>query len=301
MIHITRSRKIWFTFSSLLVAASVAVTLIFGFHLGLDFTGGARWTVNFHETPMERERVETFFQSLESLTQDPQIQTTAEKHYLITIESMSDDRIQEISDKMYEEVGEFDQISYRKVDSVIGQSFQQKAISAILIALAGIILFVAFAFRRIPKAINPWRFGAVAIVALFHDILIVLGVFVILGAIYNTELDLPFITALLATLGFSVNDTIVILDRVRENIRLQKANESFEDTIEKSIKETLVRSLGTSISTLIPLLALLFFGAESIFYFVLALTIGIVIGTYSSIFLAAPLLVSWKKWSDGRE
>jgi len=299
-MNITSHRKLWFSISGLLVSASIVATLIFGFHLGLDFTGGARWTVAFHENPMERELVEDFFSSLENLTQEPQIQTTAEDHFLITIESMSDEKIQEISDKMYEEVGAFDQISYRKVDSVIGQSFQKKAISAILIALVGIILFVAFAFRRIPKAINPWRFGAVAIIALFHDILIILGIFVILGSFYNVELDLAFITALLATLGFSVNDTIVILDRVRENIRLQKVTETFEDTIEKSIQETLLRSLNTSVSTLIPLFALLFFGAESIFYFVLALTLGIIVGTYSSIFLAAPLLVSWKDWSDKR-
>jgi preprotein translocase subunit SecF len=154
----------------------------------------------------------------------------------------------------------------------------------------------------VPKAINPWRFGIVTIVALFHDVFVVFGTFVILGYFLNhVEMDLPFLTALLATLGFSVNDTIVILDRVRENIRFQKVNESFEDTVEKSVQETLFRSLATSISTIIPLLTLLFFGAESIFYFVLALAIGIVIGTYSSIFIAAPLLVSWKNWSDSRE
>jgi len=132
-------------------------------------------------------------------------------------------------------------------------------------------------------------------------VLIILGVFTILGALTGVELDLPFITALLATLGFSVNDTIVILDRVRENLRLQKATESFEDSIEKSVEQTLTRSINTSISTLLPLLALLFFGANSIFFFVLALTIGIGIGTYSSIFLAAPLLVSMKAFADSRD
>jgi preprotein translocase subunit SecF len=126
----------------------------------------------------------------------------------------------------------------------------------------------------------------------------VLGIFVLLGALYDVELDLPFITALLATLGFSVNDTIVVLDRVRENIRLQKSNETFEDTVEKSVQQTLFRSLNTSVSTLLPLFALLYFGAESIFFFVLALTVGIMIGTYSSIFLAAPLLVEWKNFAD---
>lgn len=299
-MNITKFRKIWFTFSGLLMALSVTAVLLFGFKLGLDFTGGARWTVDFQENPMEKSRVEDFFKGLEEITQDPQIQTTEEGHFLITIEDMTDEKLESIGEKMYEEVGEFDEVSYRKVNSTIGQSFKKKAVYAIIIALTGIILFVAFAFRKIPKAVNPWRFGAVAIIALFHDILVILGVFVTLGYFSGVELDLPFITALLATLGFSVNDTIVILDRVRENIRLQKASESFDDTIEKSIEQTLFRSINTSLSTLFPLLALLFWGAESIFYFVLALTIGIGIGTYSSIFLAAPLLVTWKKWSDRR-
>ncbi|MCF7918028.1 protein translocase subunit SecF [Candidatus Gracilibacteria bacterium] len=299
-MNITKYRNIWFSISGLFVLVSIATILVFGFKLGLDFTGGARWTVDFYEKPMSRERVETFLKELPELTQAPQIQTTEEGHFLITIEDMSDEQLKTISDKMYKDVGEFDEISYRKVNSTIGQNFKKKAVYAIIISLIGIILFVAFAFRKIPKAVNPWRFGAVAIIALFHDILFIIGVFVTLGYFTGVELDLAFITALLATLGFSVNDTIVILDRVRENIRLQKASETFEETIEKSIQETLFRSLNTSFSTIIPLLALLFWGAESIFYFVLALTIGISVGTYSSIFVAAPLLVTWKKWSDRR-
>ncbi len=300
MINFTKRRKLWFTISGILVGLSILTTIFFGFKLGLDFTGGARWTVHFHEE-MERTNVSSFFDGLELITQDPQIQTSEGGDFLITIESLSDDTLQQISDSMYEDVGAFDQISYRKVDSTIGQSFKKKAVSAIFMALFGIILFVAFAFRKIPKSVNPWRFGAVAIIALFHDVLIILGVFTVLGAFTGVELDLPFITALLATLGFSVNDTIVILDRVRENLRLQKATESFEDSIERSVQQTLARSINTSVSTLLPLLALLFFGASSIFYFVLALTIGIAVGTYSSIFLAAPLLVSMKVWSDSRD
>ncbi len=301
MINITKRRRLWFTISGILVGLSILATVIFGFRLGLDFTGGARWTVHFHETPMERTAVDNFFADLNLISQDPQIQTSEGGDFLITIESLSDETLQQISDRMYEEVGGFDQISYRKVDSTIGQSFKKKAVYAIFMALLGIILFVAFAFRKIPKSVNPWRFGAVAIVALFHDVLIILGVFTMLGYFTGVELDLPFITALLATLGFSVNDTIVILDRVRENLRLQKASESFTDSIEKSVQQTLARSINTSVSTLLPLLALLFFGAQSIFFFVLALTIGIGIGTYSSIFLAAPLLVSMKVWSDSRD
>ncbi len=307
-MNITKSRRIWFGLSGGLVILSLALVFIFNLNLGLDFTGGARWDIQFTQTAEENESVtvsnqelKSFFDSRAELDQGVQIQQSDDGTYLVTIQDLEDKQIQAISEALTEEVGSFEQTSYRKVDATIGASFKRKAFQAIIFALVGIILFVAYAFRKIPAAINPWRFGAVAIIALFHDIIIVLGIFVVLGALTGAELDLPFVTALLATLGFSVNDTIVILDRVRENIRAQKAHETFEDTIEKSVQQTLHRSINTSISTLLPLLGLLFFGANSVFYFVLALTIGIVIGTYSSIFLAAPLLAEWKNIADKRE
>jgi preprotein translocase subunit SecF len=296
-MNITALRRLWFSISGTLVLTSMVLVGLFGLNLGLDFTGGARWDLQF-ETPTNAQALENFFAERSELSQEVTIQASTDNTYLITIEDLPDDSIQSISTDLATQVGAFEQTSYRKVDANIGQSFKQKSLYAIAAALIGIILFVAFAFRKIPAAVNPWRFGGVAIIALLHDIVIVLGIFVLLGAMLDVELDLPFITALLATLGFSVNDTIVVLDRVRENIRLQKANESFEDTVEKSVQQTLWRSLNTSVSTLLPLLALLYFGADSIFFFVLALTIGIVIGTYSSIFLAAPMLVEWKNFAD---
>ncbi len=299
-MNITALRRNWFTLSIIMVLTSLALVAILGLRLGLDFTGGARWDIAFDQ-PVETSQVQSFFAERSELTQDVQIQRAEGDQVLITIEDLPDAALQSIKTDLGTAVGTFTENSYRKVDATIGQSFKTKSLYAILTALAGIIIFVAFAFRKIPKAVNPWRFGGVAIIALFHDIIIVLGVFVVLGAIFQTELDLPFITALLATLGFSVNDTIVILDRVRENIRYQKPDETFEDTVEKSVQQTLMRSINTSISTLLPLLALLFLGAEAIFFFVLALAVGIAIGTYSSIFLAAPMLVTWKNWADSRE
>jgi preprotein translocase subunit SecF len=296
-MNITALRRIWFSISAALLLISITIVGVFGLNLGLDFTGGARWDLQF-EQETSTEALNIFFATRTELTQEVSIQASTDNTYLITIEDLPDASIQAIREDLTTSVGAYEQTSFRKVDATIGQSFKQKSIYAIAAALIGIILFVAFAFRKIPEAVNPWRFGGVAIAALLHDIIIVLGIFVLLGALYDVELDLPFITALLATLGFSVNDTIVVLDRVRENIRLQKSNETFEDTVEKSVQQTLFRSLNTSVSTLLPLFALLYFGAESIFFFVLALTVGIMIGTYSSIFLAAPLLVEWKNFAD---
>ncbi len=297
-MNITHNRNRWYTASLILVGCSLLSVLVFGFRFGLDFTGGSRWTIAFENQDITQVEVSEFLSTIPSITQSPQVQMTSENEILMTLQELPDEDIQTIKSQLTEQFGSFDERHFRSVDSVIGGHFKTKALWAVFFALAGIIFFVAFAFRRIPQAINPWRFGWVSIIALFHDILIVLGVFVVLGFVAQVELDLPFITALLATLGFSINDTIVILDRVRENIYKQKASETFEDTIEKSIQETLRRSVYTSFSTLLPLLSLLFFGADSIFYFVLALTIGIIVGTYSSIFLVAPLLITWKQWAD---
>ena len=304
-MNITAKRRTWYWISAGLLAASVGSMLIFGFRAGLDFTGGARWHLSF-EKPVSSDSVQQFF-ATKNLEREPQIQSvqsgadSAGADFLITIPDMPDAEIQSLAAGLRANLSDFQEISYRKVDANIGASFKKKAFWAILVALFGIVIFVAFAFRTIPAAIGPARFGGVAIAALFHDILIVLGIFVVLGAIFKVELDLPFITALLATLGFSVNDTIVILDRVRENIRTEKGKNPFEKTIENAIQQTIRRSIYTSISTLLPLFGLLFFGADAIFYFVLALILGISIGTYSSIFLAAPLLLTWKTWAEKHE
>lgn len=300
-MNITALRHYWFALSGAIVTLSLACTLIFGLNLGLDFTGGARWDIQFPaETPVTNTDLQTTIESQDFITQDVQVQASDNNTFLITIEDTTDANIQTVSNVIEANHGSFETTTYRKVDATIGQSFKQKALYAIITALIGIILFVAWAFKSVPAAINPWRFGSVAIVALFHDIIIVLGIFTVLGFFLDVELDLAFITALLATLGFSVNDTIVILDRVRENIRSQKPHETFTDTVERSVQQTLMRSVNTSISTLFPLIALLIFGANAIFFFVLALSLGILIGTYSSIFLAAPLLAEWKIQADKR-
>ncbi len=171
---------------------------------------------------------------------------------------------------------------------------------ALGIATLMIVLYIAFAFRRIPRELSPWRFGVSAILALIHDILIVVGVFVILGRFLDIEMDSLFITALLTIMGFSVHDTIVVFDRIRENLRFRGENESLSETANKALNQTMARSVNTSLSTLITIVALLLLGPESIRYFVLALALGIVAGTYSSIFIASPILVWWTNWQNRR-
>ena len=157
--------------------------------------------------------------------------------------------------------------------------------------MAAIVLYIAFAFRRVPKRVSPWKFGICAIVALFHDVIIPIGVF----AALRFEVDALFITAILTVLGFSVHDTIVVFDRIRENLKYQERDESFAALANKSMSQTFARSINTSLTALIALTSLLVFGAASIFNFILVLVIGIAVGTYSSIFIASPLLVLWQK------
>jgi preprotein translocase subunit SecF len=163
-----------------------------------------------------------------------------------------------------------------------------------LISIA-IILYIAFVFRKVTRPVSSWQFGIAAIVALLHDLIVVLGVFSLLGRFANVEVDSMFVTAMLTVLGFSVHDTIIIFDRIRENLRIY-AGQTMEFVVNHSISQTIVRSLNTSITVLLVLLALLLFGGDTIRYFVLALFIGIIVGTYSSIFVASPILTYWQEY-----
>lgn len=193
--------------------------------------------------------------------------------------------------------GTIEELSYVSVGPTIGDSMRQKALFAIFLASFMIILYLAFSFRKVPKEVSSWRFGICAVVALLHDLFITFGLFVFLGHFFGVEIDALFITAMLTVLGFSVHDTIVVFDRLREHLNRGEKG-TLAEISNRSLTETMARSINTSLSTLITLSALLIFGSESIFYFILALFVGIVIGTYSSIGVASALLVWWQKKSQ---
>lgn len=198
---------------------------------------------------------------------------------------------------------ENNKIEEKRFDSigpVIGNELKKSAIWAIIIALIAIVLYIGWAFRRVSRPVSSFKYGIIATIALFHDILITLGVFSVLGYLYNVEIGIPFVAALLAILGYSVNDTIVVFDRTRENL-IKSGIDDFEEVVNKSVNETLIRSLNTSFTTLLILAVLYLFGGVTIKYFIVALLVGISIGTYSSIFIASPLLVTWQKWSLRRQ
>ncbi len=184
---------------------------------------------------------------------------------------------------------------------LLGTEALRKALVSIVLVILAIVLFIAFAFRKVSQPISSWKYGVVAIIALIHDVIIPTGVFSVLGHYAGYEVDTLFVTALLVVLGFSVHDTIVVFDRVRENLGHAKANKPFSEIVGESISQTFTRSINTSMTTLLALVVLYFVGGQSTQHFSLALIVGIVAGTYSSVFLGSPLLVTIWKWQEGRK
>ncbi|MCK5084933.1 MAG: protein translocase subunit SecF [Candidatus Pacebacteria bacterium] len=199
-----------------------------------------------------------------------------------------------------EENSNIEEKRFDSIGPVIGNELKSTAVIAIAIALIAIVLYIGWAFRKVSRPVSSFKYGIIATITLFHDVIITLGIFSVLGHLYNIEVGIPFVAALLAILGYSVNDTIVVFDRTRENL-IKSGSGDFEKVVNKSVNETLVRSLNTSFTTLLVLTTLYLFGGETIKYFIIALIVGISAGTYSSIFIASPLLVTWQKWSLKRQ
>lgn len=193
------------------------------------------------------------------------------------------------------ETNDVEEIRFESIGPVIGQELKNKAILAIILVLMAIIAYLAYAFRKVSRPVPSWQYGVAAVIALTHDILIVTGIFSVLGHFFNIQVDALFVTALLTILGFSVHDTIVTFDRIRENI-FRRQDRTFEEVINYSINETITRSINTTLTVLIVLTAIFLFGGASVKYFILALIFGVIVGTYSSIFIASPLVLIWYSW-----
>lgn len=315
MINIINYRKIYFIISGILVTVSIFAFGFWGLNLGIDFTGGSLLEIEYVDDRPQISEVQDRLSDLE--LGDVMIQPIGDKSMLLRFKSVSEEDHQNILNKLREnsatvepiEIGEGEVINpveteqksneivekrFDSIGPVIGQELKKKTIYAITIALVVIILYIAWAFRKVSNPISSWKYGVIAIVALFHDMIIVIGIFVFLGKFYSVEINTPFAAAMLTILGYSVNDTIVIFDRIRENLKNYDYN--FENTINRSINQNLLRSFYTSLTTLLVLFSLFFFGGDTIKSFVLALIIGIISGTYSSIFLASPLLAVWEKF-----
>jgi len=300
MIDIIGKKYYFLGFSGALVLASILVILIFGLHFGIDFTGGSILEVEFPKDVPSPARVIQVVLSLNvgSVT----VQPTGERGMLIRFGAVDENMHQVIIEELEKDGGGV--VVEKRFDSIgptIGKELKRNAAIALVVAIVAIVLYIAWAFRHVSEPVSSWKYGVAAVIALMHDVVIPTAVFAVLGKLLGVPIDALFITALLTIMGFSVHDTIVVFDRTRENLRKLKGGEEFSITVNRSVNETFTRSINTSVTILLALVAIVVFGGESVRYFALALIIGIVFGTYSSIFIASPLLVIWNTIDRGRK
>jgi len=289
MLDLVGKRNLWFLISGLLLLPGLISLAFNGLELGIDFTGGTNWELRFEREPNTDDVNRTlsdhgFGGSLVQLAEDNTV--------IIKMDELREGSPEKtaIENDLREQFGEFEEMSLVSVGPSAGRAIRDRAVFAVGLAAVGILLYIAFAFRNTQ---NPFLYGLCAIIAMLHDALFVLGVFSILGWLADVEIDALFVTAMLTIIGFSVHDSIVVFDRIRENLAAKLAP-TFEEIVNYSIVQTLVRSINTSLTVVLTLAALWLFGGESTRWFVFALLIGVVAGTYSSIFNAAQLLVAWE-------
>ena len=293
-MDIVGKRKIFLIVSGIATVISILSIILFGFKLSIEFTGGSKLEIaSTRGVKIDTSKVKSAFDSQKikvvTITKD------SDADILIRTNTISDAQKNEVLAKMNEMGLSVKEKSFDTLGPIIGGETRINALKAVGLAILAITLYIAFAFRQVSKPISSWKFGISAIIALVHDVIIVVGTFSLLGEFFGVEVDTLFITAVLTIMGFSVHDTIVVFDRIRENLLKNVRNDSFDTVVNKSFNETLARSLNTSLTIVVVLLALLLFGGASIRWFIVAFLVGIITGTYSSIFIASAVLVEWYK------
>ncbi|MFA5134688.1 MAG: protein translocase subunit SecF [Patescibacteria group bacterium] len=299
MFKIIQNRKIWFTISGIMIATSIVAILSGGLKLGIDFTGGTLMQVKFNQDRPAAQSVEEAVDKLQYGA--VRVQPIGETDMTLRLREIDNSAREIILENLNQEYGSVTEQSFESIGPTIGRGLRNRAIIAIVLVLIFIILYISFAFRKVASgAVKSWVYGFGATLALLHDITIVIGFFAIMGKFFNTEIDMLFITAILTILGFSVHDTIVVYDRIRERLKISYQR-TFEEVVNESVNQTLIRSINTSLTTLLVLLALYLFGGQSIANFTLALIVGIIVGTYSSIFVASPFLIVWHNFINRKK
>ncbi len=284
-MFIVKHRKIFITISTILMALSLGAIGYFGLNVGIDFRGGSLAEVEYTGELPSQEVVKEKLSSLgfgEIL-----IQQIGTQGYSLKMRPLSETERQTLIGALGSNAVEK---SFTSIGPSVGEELVRKSILSFILVALGIIFFIAFSFRKVSKPVSSWKYGLIAVTTLIHDIIIPVGAFAVLSHFYGTEVDTLFVVAILTILGLSVSDTIVVFDRIRENIH-GGSSTSFEEKVGKSLEQVFTRSIATSFTVIVVLLALVFFGPESTKVFAMMLTAGMFFGTYSSIFLASPLLV----------
>ena len=288
---VIKYKKIWYTLSAVLLAISFYAILAYGFNFSIDFKGGTITEAVYAVRP-DKSLVESKIAALE--LGGFSVRPSGENSYVVRTKELNpSERV-----SLTQALGADSIERQNTIGPTAGAQLKSKAFTAIAVVVLMIVLFITFVFRKVSEPVKSWKYGLATIIALAHDVIIPTGIFVYLGHVLGIEIDLLFVTGLLAILGYSVHDTIVVFDRVRENLSInrdKRINEEFETTVGKSVAQTFGRSINTSLTIFITLLALYFYGPAATEHFALLLILGIIIGTYSSIFIASPLLVTFYK------
>jgi preprotein translocase subunit SecF len=297
-MFVIKFRKIFYAISVLLIGASIYAVATFGLNLGIDFKGGSILEVGYSQV----QDVSILKQKVEDLhLGEYSLRSTGDTGVILRTRTLTEPERITLIAKVTEGDAAAKVIRFDSVGPVLGEELRAKAGMSMLFVILAIVIFISFAFRKVSKPVSSWKYGMVAVVALLHDVIIPTGVFAYLGHFHGTEIDSLFVTALLVVLGFSVHDTIVVFDRTRENLHKnnsEKSKKGFEEVVGNSVSQTFTRSINTSLTTLISLFVLYHFGPEATKNFALALLIGITVGTYSSIFIGSPLLVTLEKLQE---
>lgn len=298
-MNIVGKKNWYFAISMVVMVPGIISLILFGLRPGIDFSGGSRmeYQISSIKNKISNDTIKSIFKKNE--IEVVSIQSFGKDKYIIRTKPLDQKTYSRIKKSVKQQFPGTKEVSFETIGPTIGQEITLNAFKSVIMASVLIVFYIAWSFRRVPKPASSWRFGFCAIVALVHDVLVLVGIFSLLGHFYAVEIDSLFVTAVLTVIGFSVHDTIVVFDRIRENLR-RMAGMSFSDVVNASILQTFNRSLNTSLTVILVLFTLLLFGGESIRWFVVALLIGIISGTYSSIFNASPLLVVWEEWSRKR-
>lgn len=288
-MSVIKYKYLFLGISTVLTIAAIAPMVMFGYNQGIDFAGGTLWQVKFSEVGVSSDSLKNLF--AENGVADAVVRETGNANeFSVRAKELSEEVHVALSEKLQEKFGAFEEMSFASIGPAIGTELRNRALLAFFLVLAGISLYVAFAFRKVSYPVNSWKYGIVTLITLFHDAFIPAGAFAWWGWKYGVELDTNFIVAILVVMGFSVHDTIVVFDRIRENLLHSKNKDNLAEIIDSSVKQTFARSINTSLTLFLVLVAMYLFGAHSLSYFTLMILIGTVVGTYSSIFVASPML-----------
>ncbi|MBU4205078.1 protein translocase subunit SecF [Patescibacteria group bacterium] len=292
-IQFLKITKIYYLLSLLLLVLAVVCLLSFGLKFGIDFTGGSILEVEFENRP-SNQLIQEKINNLE--LGEIIIQPRGEREVVIKTKEIDSETHQKIVSQL-QELSNLEEKGFENIGPTIGRELREKTIVLVVVSLIVLLVYISIAFKNVSWPLSSWQYGVISIIALTFDVLLTIGFFAILGKYYNAQFNIPVITALLTILGYTINDKVIIFDRVRESL-LKRRGDDFKELVNKSLNETIFRSLSTGTCTLLVLFAIFLLGGETLKYFSLTLIVGIVAGTYSSLFLAAPLLVTWLKWKE---